>query len=128
MIRPASIAAIGAVFGALGVALGAFGAHGLADRLTPERLETWKTAARYQLVHAVAMIALAALASVVGDQTVANTGIAWTIGVLIFSGSLYALCLSGVGALGAVTPLGGLALIGGWVLLAVGAFRAALAA
>lgn len=107
--------------GALGVAAGAFGAHGLRDVLTPERLETWNTAARYELLHAVALAALGAGWDRVGRP--GRVATAWIVGVLVFSGTLYALCLSGVGVLGAITPIGGVALIVGWALLAFEAGR-----
>jgi uncharacterized membrane protein YgdD (TMEM256/DUF423 family) len=111
--KPIRIAA--AILGATAVATGAFGAHALEDVLTPDRLETWNTAARYQLVHAVAL--LAALGAAPGR--LAQVAALWTIGTLIFSGSLYLLCLTGVAILGAVTPVGGVLLIAGWVTLGV---------
>ncbi len=104
-----------AIIGALGVAAGAFGAHALADTLTPQRLDTWNTAARYQLIHAVALLALLGASS----SRVGLVARLWIVGVLVFSGTLYALCLSGVGALGAITPIGGVLLIAGWVCLAL---------
>lgn len=104
------------VLGALAVAAGAFGAHGLRDILEPHRLETWETAARYELIHAVALLTLAALWEHVGRAGLASS--LWVGGTLIFAGTLYALCLTGVGILGAITPLGGLALIAGWVVVA----------
>lgn len=103
------------VLGALAVAAGAFGAHGLRDILDAHRLETWETAARYELVHAVALLALAAVWEHVGRARLAAS--LWVGGTLVFSGTLYALCLSGVGILGAITPIGGLALIAGWVVV-----------
>lgn len=122
---------IGAIYGALGVALGAFGAHGLHGRLEPRDLEVFETAVRYQLFHAVALIGVGLLcaqlrttdrATAVGAADLA--GWLLTIGVAIFSGSLYLLVATGVRKLGMVTPLGGLALIAGWVSLAVAAWRA----
>lgn len=108
----------GAILAALAVAAGAFGAHALRETLTPDRLDTWKVAASYQLVHAVALVALGA-----SGRVTIGLGV-WGVtllvaGCLIFSGSLYALCLSGIGKWGAVTPVGGLAFISGWVLIAV---------
>jgi uncharacterized membrane protein YgdD (TMEM256/DUF423 family) len=103
--------------GFLGVVLGAFGAHGLKERVSPAMLEVWKTGVLYHLVHAVALLALA-----LGAQRLARpraVATLWTAGVVIFSGSLYALALSGVGTLGAITPLGGLLFIAGWVTLAI---------
>lgn len=113
---------IGAIVAGLGVAAGAFGAHAMASRLTPERLEVWKTAANYQLLHAVALVAIGAAWSHLGrvGHAAAPTMLA---GVVVFSGSLYLLCLTGTRWLGAVTPLGGTAFLVAWTLLAVGASR-----
>ena len=108
----------GAVLAALAVAAGAFGAHALRETLTPDRLDTWKVAASYQLIHAVALVALGASGRLTTGLGVWGAGLLLA-GCLIFSGSLYALCLSGIGKLGAITPLGGLAFISGWVLIAV---------
>lgn len=110
---------LGAIFGALGVALGAFGAHGLKNRVDESSIAIWQTAASYQMWHALALVALAWVISE-GTSTAARvSGVAFTAGILIFSGSLYVLVLSGQRWLGAVTPLGGLALIVGWVSLCV---------
>lgn len=107
------------------VALGAFGAHALKDRLASAGyLETWHTAVLYHLVHSAALFAAALgrslLPSERGDakRALGRACFFWTLGLLLFSGSLYALSLSGIRALGAVTPLGGLALLAGWVFVA----------
>ena len=111
--------ATGAILGALGVALGAFGAHGLKDRVEASSIEVWQTAASYQMWHALALIAVAWVMAE-GSSTAARvSGYAFTVGVVLFSGSLYVLVLSGQKWLGAITPLGGLAFIVGWVSLAV---------
>ena len=110
---------IGAALAALAVALGAFGAHALEGRLTPERLETWETAARLHIVHAVALVALGAS----GLEFAARGAALLLVGTLVFSGSLYLLCLTGIGWLGAITPIGGVLLIVGWVAIAVRAAR-----
>lgn len=105
---------IGAALGALGVVLGAFGAHGLKSRITDAHLlEVWDTGAKYHLVHAVALVALGSL---VGAPRF--TGWAWVVGIGLFSGSLYLMTLTGQLWLGAITPLGGVAFIAGWVWLA----------
>ena len=104
---------IGAMLGALGVALGAFGAHGLKARLDPEALTWWNTGVQYHLWHAIALVAVGA-AALPGTRTVA---ILMALGVLLFSGSLYVMALTGTRWLGMVTPLGGLALIAGWLWL-----------
>jgi len=103
---------VAAVLGILGVALGAFGAHALKDRLTPEGLDWWKTATLYHLVHAAA-----ALATGRGDGRASAATWCFAAGVLLFSGSLYAMALTDVRWLGAVTPVGGLAFVVGWLLL-----------
>ena len=102
------------ILGALGVLLGAFGAHGLEKQVgSPELLEHWKTAAWYHQAHSLALLAVAA-----HPRCPRAAGIAFTAGILLFSGSLYALTITGVKTFGMVTPFGGLALTAGWVLLA----------
>ena len=102
--------------GALAVALGAFGAHGLAEAVLPERLATWRTAALYHLVHAAAL-AVTALGARFGWRT-GPAGLLFLTGTVLFSGSLYALVLLDLPVLGAVAPVGGVAFIGGWLALA----------
>jgi uncharacterized membrane protein YgdD (TMEM256/DUF423 family) len=114
---------VGAILAAVAVVAGAFGAHGLEDQVTPDRLETWQTGARYHLVHALALCTLGVLPS--PPRVV---GWLFCAGILLFAGSLYALVLLDLGVLGAVTPLGGLAFIAGWITLAIkapGALRRA---
>jgi uncharacterized membrane protein YgdD (TMEM256/DUF423 family) len=110
-------ARIAAVFGFLAVALGAFGAHGLRTRLGPGSIEIWKTAALYHLVHAVALLAVA----LAGTRLPGGRAVSWlwSIGIVVFGGSLYLLALTGVSWLGAITPLGGAAFLAGWAVLAV---------
>ena len=107
---------IAGALGFLGVALGAFGAHLLKARLSAEMLAIWQTAVLYHLLHAVALLALALYGKVSGAD-IRFGAAAFLIGVLIFSGSLYGLCLSGIRILGAITPLGGLALLAGWLFV-----------
>jgi uncharacterized membrane protein YgdD (TMEM256/DUF423 family) len=105
---------IAGVVGALGVLLGAFGAHGLQARVSdPHLLDIWDTGARYHLVHALALCAVAA-----HPRPPRYAGAAFLVGILVFSGSLYLIPLTGATWLGAVTPIGGLSLISGWLLLA----------
>ncbi len=119
-----ALVALGAVLAALAVALGAFGAHALKARLAPDSLAIWQTAAQYHFWHALGVIAAGlALAQVPGSGWLRAAGILLALGVLLFSGSLYALALSGVRGFGAVTPFGGLAFILGWLALAIGAWR-----
>ena len=113
------------LFGFTAVAAGAFGAHALARRIPPERLSTFDTAVRYQLWHAFAIFAVVVLRTIGPDaasETVA--GWAFVLGILLFSGSLYALALTGGRRWGAVTPLGGLALLVGWAAFVVAAATA----
>lgn len=105
---------IAGVVGALGVALGAFGAHGLKQSVTdPHLLEVWETAARYHLIHALALLAVAA-----HPTQPRWAGVAFVVGIIVFSGSLYTMTLTGHRWLGAITPIGGVSLIAGWLLLA----------
>lgn len=115
-------ATLGALFGGVAVALGAFGAHALRSRLEPRDLEIFETGVRYQMYHAVALLAAAWLL----DKGIAQaSGAAWgfTIGTLIFSGSLYVMVFTGQRWLGAVTPIGGVAFLVGWVMLVLAARR-----
>ncbi|HXG01682.1 MAG TPA: DUF423 domain-containing protein [Bacteroidota bacterium] len=111
---------LGCVSAALGVAAGAFGAHGLRGTLAPDLLAVYETAVRYQMYHALGMLAAGWLGTRFTSRFVAVAGWCFVTGTVLFSGSLYVLTLAGVRWLGAVTPFGGLAFIIGWLLLAVG--------
>jgi uncharacterized membrane protein YgdD (TMEM256/DUF423 family) len=114
---------IAAITGGLAVLFAAFGEHALAGRLEPHSLATFATGARYQLFHALAM-GLAALAARGAAKPLAqNAALLFFIGILLFSGSLYGLALTGVHMLGFLTPVGGAALIAGWILLALAALK-----
>lgn len=118
------------LYGALAVALGAFGAHGLRSKLAPledgaKRLEWWQTAAHYHLVHALAIGLSAWAVTRFAGAAAPVAGFAFAVGILLFSGSLYVMTVTGIRTLGAITPLGGLFLIAGWVALAVAALRGA---
>jgi len=113
----------GAVSAFLGVAAGAFGAHGLHDRLPTDLLEVYHTGVRYQMIHALALVALAALAGRWPGAAWGAAGWLFVVGTVLFSGSLYALALSGVRWLGAITPFGGLAFLVGWVVVTVTGWR-----
>lgn len=115
---------MGAVMALLSVALGAFGAHGLRGSLSPEDLATYETAARYQMYHALALLAVAWAYARWPGALVTAAGWLMVAGIVVFSGSLYALVLTGQRWLGAVTPLGGVCFLAGWALLAWTAFRA----
>jgi uncharacterized membrane protein YgdD (TMEM256/DUF423 family) len=116
-------AALGALNACLAVAAGAFGAHGLRDRLEPRHLEIFEIGVRYHMYHALGLFAVAWLVS--RDAPLAPAaGWAMLAGMAVFSGSLYALALTGITKLGAITPLGGLAFLAGWGLLAYAALKA----
>ena len=110
----------GAVLGALGVMLGAFGAHALKASLAPEKLAIFEVGVRYQLIHALALLAVGLALRQTDGALVRAAGPLFLGGVILFSGSLYGLALGGPAWLGPVTPLGGLLLIGGWIVLALG--------
>ena len=106
---------IGAIEGFLGVAFGAFGAHGLRSRLSPEMLAVFETGVRYQMYHAFAVLIVAAAMGRIGDARLLTfAGWAFVGGTVLFSGSLYVLALTGITTLGAVTPFGGLLFLIGW--------------
>ena len=111
---------------ALAVGLGAFGAHGLRNRLDAYSLGVYEKAVFYHFVHALGILLVSLLARTNAITIVGQTRAAWflLIGILVFSGSLYALAISGARILGAITPIGGLAFIIGWLVLAYEAFRA----
>lgn len=106
--------AMGSLLGLLGVAAGAFGAHALETRLDADMLAVWETAAKYQMYHALALIGAAWLVGQTQSAWATAAGWAFLGGVVVFSGTLYVLALSGIKWLGAITPIGGTALILGW--------------
>lgn len=114
---------VGAVAGFIGVGVGAFGAHGLRGRLSPEMLIVFETGVRYQMYHALAIMVTAVALGFIDDRLLRVGGWLFTLGIVLFSGSLYAIALTGITALGMITPLGGLALLAGWALLIVAALR-----
>jgi uncharacterized membrane protein YgdD (TMEM256/DUF423 family) len=115
--------AMGAFIGGLAVAAGAFGAHALQTRLAPDRLELFELAARYQLMHALALLGTAWAAHRWPGVAVNVAGWLFVVGVLIFCGTIYALAFGAPRVLGAITPIGGLSLIVGWMLLGISALR-----
>jgi uncharacterized membrane protein YgdD (TMEM256/DUF423 family) len=104
---------LAALFGFLGVALGAFGAHGLKEVLSPYHMDIYKTAVFYHLIHTVALLGYGILAK--QSPTKAWPGVCFSLGIVVFSGSLYLLAITGIGWLGAVTPIGGLFFLAGWI-------------
>lgn len=115
---------IGSALGFLGVAAGAFGAHILKSRLSPDLLEIYEKGARYQMFHALALLAVGLFARQTSSSTINVAGWCFTLGTVVFSGTLYVLALTGIRVLGAITPLGGLAFLAGWIALGVAALRA----
>lgn len=115
--------AAGAISGALAVAAGAFGAHALRERLPADLLAVWQTGAQYHLAHALALVGTGLVAGRAPGPAATAAGWLFLGGTLLFSGSLYALALSGVRVLGAVTPLGGVAFLAGWGALTWAALR-----
>ncbi|MEM7756829.1 MAG: DUF423 domain-containing protein [Cyanobacteria bacterium P01_A01_bin.40] len=116
--------AIAGALGGISVILGAFASHALKDRLSDRALAIWETGTKYQMYHALALILIALLISRFPNSPLLNVaGFAFIAGIFIFSGSLYALSLSGVKLLGAITPLGGVAFIIGWISLTLAAWR-----
>jgi len=113
----------GVAFAFIGVVLGAFGAHALRDKLEPRMMEVFETGVRYQMYHALALIATAWAASQWPGSTVTMAGCFFIGGIVIFSGSLYALTLSGVRTFGAITPLGGVGFLAGWLCLLWGVIK-----
>jgi uncharacterized membrane protein YgdD (TMEM256/DUF423 family) len=116
--------AMGAGAAGLGVALGAFGAHGLRTHVTAEALAAFETGVRYQMYHALGLIAVARAASRWPGPWTQAAGWLFTVGIILFSGSLYLMTLSGARWLGVITPFGGVALIAGWAAFATAALRA----
>jgi uncharacterized membrane protein YgdD (TMEM256/DUF423 family) len=115
--------AMGAVAAGLGVALGAFGAHGLKPRVSPELMEIFETGVRFHMYHALGLLAVGWGAMRWPGVPVQIAGWAFTFGIVVFSGSLYLLAMTGIRWLGAVTPLGGVAFMIGWAALALAALR-----
>jgi uncharacterized membrane protein YgdD (TMEM256/DUF423 family) len=112
--------AIAAVFLALAVSLGAFGAHGLRARLDANHLDIYKTAVQYHFLHALGLLIVSTMPKTGAITAEAANSVCWLLaaGILIFSGSLYVLAVTGIDKLGVITPFGGVAFIAGWVLLA----------
>jgi uncharacterized membrane protein YgdD (TMEM256/DUF423 family) len=119
----------GAILGALAVALGAFGAHGLKKIVPPETVSTFQTGVQYQMYHALALLAVAIIYERVSNKLIRSAGTCFIIGIILFSGSLYILTLlkatetAGLNGIGMITPFGGLFFIAGWLLLFAGTLK-----
>lgn len=115
---------LGAISGAIAVVLGAFGAHALRSSLSPDKLTTFETGVRYQMYHAVALLAVSlAMTRDSGSGLLTAAGVLFVVGTLLFSGSLYLLAVTKARWIGAITPLGGIAFIAGWLALALSALQ-----
>lgn len=115
---------IASVSGAISVMLGAFGAHAFKATLEASgRLETYETAVKYQFYHTIALLLIGVLMTRLESRSLDYAAIAMIVGIIIFSGSLYILCMTGIKWLGAITPIGGVAMIVGWVLLFLAVYR-----
>ncbi|WP_090396288.1 DUF423 domain-containing protein [Natribacillus halophilus] len=118
------ILAIGTIMAALAVAIGAFGAHGLEGRVSERMLENYQTGVQYHMFHALGMIAAGLTAALAGGNALLGwSGGLMFFGIIVFSGSLYTMALTGMTWLGAITPIGGVAFIVGWILLTVAVFK-----
>ena len=124
MTRPATTIAIAAILGLISVIAGAAGTHALRDTLDAGALRTFETAARFQMYHALALLATGLLAMRWQTRALTIATALFTLGTVLFSGSLYILALTGIGIFGAIAPLGGISLMAGWASLAFAAFRA----
>ena len=113
----------GAIFMALGVILGAFGAHALKTRLSPEMMQVYKTGVEYQFYHALGLLLIGLIGFQVKSKYLNWSGILIGIGIILFSGSLYVLSITGIKIIGAITPFGGLSFVAGWVFLAIGLLK-----
>lgn len=110
----------GAIFMSLTVLLGAFGAHALKNSLSPEMLAVYKTGVEYQFYHALGLLLIGLIGFQIDSKWLRWSGILLVAGIILFSGSLYALSISGIKTLGAITPVGGLSFVAGWICLAAG--------
>ena len=123
MTRPATIIAIAAILGLISVIAGAAGTHALRDSLDADALRTFETAARFQMYHALALLATGILSMQWQTRALTVSAALFTLGILLFSGSLYILALTGIGIFGAIAPIGGISLMAGWASLALAALR-----
>jgi uncharacterized membrane protein YgdD (TMEM256/DUF423 family) len=115
---------LGSISGALAVLIGAFGAHGLKDKLCDQMLAVYKTGVEYHFYHTLALLGIGLLSLHYKSALLTASGWSMVAGIILFSGSLYALSISGVKILGAITPIGGLFFIAGWVLLVLAVIKA----
>ena len=120
-----NILAAGTIFMALAVLLGAFGAHALKNSLAPEMLTVYKTGVEYQFYHALGLLIIGLIGFQIDSKWLGRSGLLLTVGILLFSGSLYVLALTGIKVIGAITPIGGVSFVLGWIFLAVAVWKRA---
>jgi uncharacterized membrane protein YgdD (TMEM256/DUF423 family) len=120
-----NILAAGTIFMALAVLLGAFGAHALKNSLAPEMLTVYKTGVEYQFYHAIGLLIIGLIGFHIDSKWLKRSGLLLTLGILLFSGSLYVLALTGIKVIGAITPIGGVSFVLGWIFLAVAVWKRA---
>lgn len=113
----------GAIFLSVAVVLGAFGAHGLKSKISPEMLEVYQTGVQYHFYHALGLLLIGVLTQQMSSGLLGWAALFLTLGIFLFSGSLYVLAISGIKWLGAITPLGGVSFIAGWILLAIAVWK-----
>lgn len=118
-----NLAICSAISGFIAVAFGAFGAHALRASVAPEMLAVWQTAVQYQMFHALALFGIVVAGSRTPNKLLSVSGWFFVVGTLLFSGSLYALVLTGIKALGMITPMGGVLFLSGWLVLAFALIR-----
>lgn len=114
---------VGSIFGATGVAMGAFGSHLLKSKISASSLDVYKTAISYHLFHALAILLCGVLAARIDSSLLKGAGFSFIVGILLFSGSLYFMTITGNKSLGIITPIGGIALITGWILITASVFK-----
>jgi len=122
-VKNRTILISGAIFMALSVLLGAFGAHALKTRLTPEMMQIYQIGVEYQFYHAMGLLFTGIIGFQINSKWVSRSAIFLGIGIILFSGSLYLIALSGIKAIGAITPIGGLLFVAGWISLAIGVWK-----
>lgn len=115
---PAYVTVIGGFLGFVGVAAGAFGAHALRGDISPRDLEIWETAARYQLIHAILLVIVGLIGQTRWSRAMTVASVSLSVGIVVFAGTLQVMALGGPRWLGAITPVGGLCLMAGWLALA----------
>jgi uncharacterized membrane protein YgdD (TMEM256/DUF423 family) len=116
---------LGAIFMALAVLLGAFGAHALKNSLAPEMLAVYRTGVEYQFYHSLGLLIIGLIGFHLDSKWLRRSGLLLTVGILLFSGSLYSLALTGIKVIGAITPIGGVSFVAGWICLAMAVWKKA---